>query len=284
MRYWCQTANMGYSQTDRWHFDPAGGNCDCSSLVIHCLQEAGFDTGSAGYTGDLSRNLTSRGWTRLPADGHPMAGDILLNDADHVAVYLGDGLLAQASISETGGITGTAGDQTNGETNVSPYYDYPWDCYLRYEGETMPTAQEIAEAVWNFEQNGVKCRVGGPVGGARDIGQKRGHRPRHHRGQRGTSRQGETRHAQNHSGRRPVMSNTPNIADHASDTSQDTYRPVFNDTVRTGIYLLSLVCVIVGFGFSRFGDPAIGDYITTAGGILAAGFGVAYNPLRMNAK
>ena len=42
MRYWCQTANMGYSQTDRWHFDPAGGNCDCSSLVIHCLQEAGF--------------------------------------------------------------------------------------------------------------------------------------------------------------------------------------------------------------------------------------------------
>ena len=31
------------------------------------------------------------------------------------------------------------------------------------------------------------------------------------------------------------MSNTPNIADHASDTSQDTYRPVFNDTVRTGI-------------------------------------------------
>lgn len=80
------------------------------------------------------------------------------------------------------------------------------------------------------------------------------------------------------------MSNTPNIADHASDISQDTYRPVFNDTVRTGIYLLSLVCVIVGFGFSRFGDPAIGDYITTAGGILAAGFGVAYNPLRMNAK
>ena len=120
MRYWCQTANMGYSQTDRWHFDPAGGNCDCSSLVIHCLQEAGFDPGSAGYTGDLSRNLTSRGWTRLPADGHPMAGDILLNDADHVAVYLGDGLLAQASISETDGITGTAGDQTNGETNVSP--------------------------------------------------------------------------------------------------------------------------------------------------------------------
>ena len=45
MRYWCVEANMGYSQSDRWNFNPAGGNCDCSSLVIHCLQEAGFDTG-----------------------------------------------------------------------------------------------------------------------------------------------------------------------------------------------------------------------------------------------
>lgn len=26
------------------------------------------------------------------------------------------------------------------------------------KGEDMPTSQEIAEAVWNFEQNGVKCR------------------------------------------------------------------------------------------------------------------------------
>ena len=26
------------------------------------------------------------------------------------------------------------------------------------EGDTMPTANEIAEAVWNFNQNGVKCR------------------------------------------------------------------------------------------------------------------------------
>ena len=29
---------MGYSQSDRQHFDPTDGNCDCSSLVIHCLK------------------------------------------------------------------------------------------------------------------------------------------------------------------------------------------------------------------------------------------------------
>ena len=102
MRYWCAVANLGYSQADRWNFNPSGGNCDCSSLVIHCLKEAGFDTGSATYTGNLSGNLTRRGWTRLPANGNPQAGDILLNDVHHVAVYLGGGKLAQASISERG--------------------------------------------------------------------------------------------------------------------------------------------------------------------------------------
>lgn len=159
MRYWCEVANMGYSQSDRWNFNPKAGNCDCSSLVIHCLREAGFDTGTAVNTADLSVNLTSRGWKRLPVDGHPKAGDILLNDVNHVAVYLGGGQLAQASNSEHNSLYGTAGDQTGRETNISPYYNFPWNCYLRYESEDdMPTAQEIAEAVWNFDQNGVKCR------------------------------------------------------------------------------------------------------------------------------
>lgn len=143
MTYWCVTANMGYSQYDRWNFNSAGGNCDCSSLVIHCLREAGFDTGSATYTGNLSGQMTARGWQRLPVDGNPHAGDILLNDANHVAVYLGGGMLAQASISEYGTIAGNAGDQTGGETNISPYYNYPWDCYLRFAGtQSTPTREE----------------------------------------------------------------------------------------------------------------------------------------------
>lgn len=142
MVYWCRDANMGYSQYDRWNFNPAGGNCDCSSLVIHCLQEAGFDTGSATYTGNLWANLSSRGWQRLPANGSPQPGDILLNDAYHVAVYLGNGLLAQASISEYGTVSGNAGDQTGSETNISGYYDYPWNAYLRYTGaQSNPTSE-----------------------------------------------------------------------------------------------------------------------------------------------
>ena len=133
MRYWCDVASLGYSQSDRWDIRD-GGNADCSSLVIWCLREAGFDTGGATYTGNLSENLTARGWVRLPNDGDPQPGDILLNDQDHVAVYLGGGRLAQASMSEHGTAWGSGGDQTGGETNTAPYYDYPWDCYLRYTG------------------------------------------------------------------------------------------------------------------------------------------------------
>ena len=133
MVYWCRDVSLGYSQSDRWNIKD-GGNCDCSSLVIHCLHEAGFDTGSATYTGNMSAQLTARGWRRLPANGSPQAGDILLNDVHHVAVYLGNGQLAQASISEHGTAYGSGGDQTGHETNIRNYYNYPWNCYLRYAG------------------------------------------------------------------------------------------------------------------------------------------------------
>lgn len=131
MVYWCRDVSLGYSQADRWDIR-VGGNCDCSSLVIHCLQEAGFDTGSATYTGNLSANLTARGWLRLNPNVSKKPGDILLNDLNHVAVYIGNNQLAQASISENGTAYGSDGDQTGMETNISNYYDYPWNAVLRY--------------------------------------------------------------------------------------------------------------------------------------------------------
>lgn len=152
MRYWCEDANLGYSQTDRWNFNANGGNCDCSSLVIYCLREAGFDTGAATYTGNLSSELCARGWRRVANDGLALRGDILLNDARHTATYLGNGLIAQASSSESGSISGTAGDQTGRETEVIAYYNYPWDCYLRYEGDDM-SIDELYAAKGNDGRN-----------------------------------------------------------------------------------------------------------------------------------
>lgn len=120
----------GYSQVNRW-----GPDYDCSSAIITALKNAGFDTGSASYTGNMSAELCARGWERRYDDGYPQSGDICLNDANHVAMCVGEnGLLAQFSIAETGGVDGESGDQTGGESSVMDFYDYPWDCYLRYAG------------------------------------------------------------------------------------------------------------------------------------------------------
>lgn len=178
MKYWCLEGNLGYDQYERWNIK-YGGECDCSSLVIWCLHEAGFDTGNnprygfwpttgATYTGNMSYVLTQRGWKRLPNDGHPKAGDILLSDAHHVAVYVGNGQLAQASNGSGGKAHGdAAGDQGN-ETNVRAYYNYPWNCYLRYTGkddeevtdeEMRKIANLAADAVWKKLVSGKTAAV-----------------------------------------------------------------------------------------------------------------------------
>lgn len=144
MNYWCVTVSLGYDQSNRLDFRD-GGETDCSALVLHALKEAGFDVGNATYTGNMRSNLTTRGWKVVAVNGNPQPGDILLNDVNHVAVYIGGGKLAQASIDERGKATGgQGGDQTGRETNISPYYNYPWNCYLRWpgtndSGSTPPT-------------------------------------------------------------------------------------------------------------------------------------------------
>lgn len=147
MRKACEDWSLGYDQGNRWAIYD-GGECDCSSLVIWALQQAGFGTGTASYTGDLSDNLTARGWTRMSWNMSSVkAGDILLNDLYHVcAVIAGSGssaTIAQASIDERGSITGgSAGDQTGGETNTRQVYTYRygWDCILRYNGTSSSTS------------------------------------------------------------------------------------------------------------------------------------------------
>lgn len=69
---------------------------------------------------------------------------------------------------------------------------------------------------------------------------------------------------------------------HVAETEVKQYTPVFNDTVRTVIYILGLSASVIGLGFMTFGRADIGGFISTAAGFIAAGFGVAYNPLRMN--
>ena len=62
----------------------------------------------------------------------------------------------------------------------------------------------------------------------------------------------------------------------------DGYTSVFNNTVRTIIYIIALIASVTGLGLISFGHTDIGGFISTAAGIIAGGFGVAYNPLRQN--
>lgn len=68
------------------------------------------------------------------------------------------------------------------------------------------------------------------------------------------------------------------------ETPETGYTPVFDNNVRTIVYVASLVASVIGLGFMCFGDPAVGGFISTAAGVLAGGFGVAYNPVRMAGK
>lgn len=60
-----------------------------------------------------------------------------------------------------------------------------------------------------------------------------------------------------------------------TDTASD-YVPVFDATVRTIIYVVTLVAGIVGLGVTAFGNPEIGAFISSAAGIIASAFGVRY--------
>lgn len=172
----CRVWSVGYDQGQRWNVYN-GGETDCSALVIWALRQGGFDTGGATYTGNLSYNLTRRGWLRLPANlGVLQPGDILLNDTHHVCMVISghghNAIIAQASIDERGRASGgRAGDQTGYETNERRVYSYRhgWDCILRYKGAgasapakkaSKPTSGGIAvDGIWGAATTSALQRV-----------------------------------------------------------------------------------------------------------------------------
>ena len=133
-----QDSKYGYDQSSRW-----GPNYDCSSFVISAYQYAGVPvrTNGASYTGDMYfaflrsgfRDVTNE--VNLSTGAGLEKGDVLLNKAKHAELYIGNGKVVKASINEHGTVTGgQSGDQTGREIYIGSYYNFPWDCVLRYEG------------------------------------------------------------------------------------------------------------------------------------------------------
>lgn len=129
----------GYDQIYRWG---ERGDYDCSSAVISAYTYAGVKL-SCTYTGNMKADMLRKGFKdvtglcNLATGAGLQKGDVLLNEVHHVAMYAGFGMEVEASINENGGaVWGTPGDQTGKEILMRPYRNYPWDCILRYVGES----------------------------------------------------------------------------------------------------------------------------------------------------
>ena len=132
----------GYSQKNRW-----GPDYDCSSLVISAYKQAGVPL-ACTYTGNMRGDMLSHGFTDVTktvdrASGAGLRrGDVLLHERDHTALYIGNGQVVHARSSEGNSVPG---DGSGSEIRTQSYWNYPWDCVLRYaETEAALTLPEIA--------------------------------------------------------------------------------------------------------------------------------------------
>lgn len=126
----------GYTQDLNKRWGPY--DYDCSSFVISAYRQAGLSLSGANTTHDMREPFLAEGFDdvtgyvdRYSCEGMN-AGDVLLNYAHHAAMYIGAGKIVQASISESGRIGVFAGDQTGTEIWIRNYYNFPWNCVLRF--------------------------------------------------------------------------------------------------------------------------------------------------------
>ena len=153
MEDWAKDDSHGYDQDYRWG---EKGDFDCSSAVIQAWQNAGVPvkSGGATYTGDMKNVFLKNGFADVTSKVNVatgsglLRGDVLLNEAHHVAMYCENGKEVEASINEKGTAHGgKPGDQTGKEFLVRSYRNYPWDCVLRYQesnSSSTTTTEKVA--------------------------------------------------------------------------------------------------------------------------------------------
>ena len=141
----------GYDQGSRW-----GPDYDCSSLVISAWKKAGIPL-TCTYTGNMKADMLSHGFKDVTKEVNLATGsglkkaDVLLHETHHTAMYIGGGKLIHAAGNEYGKATGgRTGDQTGREICVTGYFNFPWQCVLRYEGKAGETGGSLTGVSTGF--------------------------------------------------------------------------------------------------------------------------------------
>lgn len=124
----------GYSQKNR----TGKPDYDCSSLVIHCLDIAGFPMSKNGatYTGNMATALRKCGFVNVRnrvnvnTGAGLLAGDVLLNESYHTAIMVS----STKAVAAHDNYDGKTGDSSGKEINVYKYKNYSrgWQYVFRY--------------------------------------------------------------------------------------------------------------------------------------------------------
>jgi len=132
----CAVYSCGYSQEDRENISiqrlkDGTAETDCSAGVAWWLYMGGLLAELYLFWTAIEIDyLVSKSYTLLPATVAPRRNDVLWRQG-HTALYIGDGMQAEAWCSENGTTDGAAGDQTGGETMVRAYPTGGWTYILR---------------------------------------------------------------------------------------------------------------------------------------------------------
>lgn len=125
-----------------------GPDYDCGHLVIDAWETAGVPVKSSGasYTGNMTAVFLrcgfriANGQVNLATGAGLQAGDVLVNVANHAAMYIGGGQIVQARSN----FDGVPGDSSGQEIREQGYYNYPWDYVLRFAGNSASVPADDA--------------------------------------------------------------------------------------------------------------------------------------------
>lgn len=141
----------GYSQKNRTGMP----DYDCSSLVIHCLDKAGFPMSKNGatYTGNMKKALIACGFINvknkinMQTGAGMLAGDVFLNETHHTAIAVSSSTLAAAHDN----YDGKTGDSSGREIDIYAWRPYSrgWDSVWRYNKAASLPRYTVAMQVIN---------------------------------------------------------------------------------------------------------------------------------------